>query len=602
MRFCMRSLLLLPMSLACFAQGVGIWAAANPAKWAFEPLRKVAVPTEEKHPIDGFVRQRLATAGLTPSEPATPKAMVRRLHYDLIGLPPRPEVVLAFERNPTSDAYLKLVDELLASPSYGERWARHWLDVARYGESNGFEYNEPRRNAWPYRDWVIKAFNNDIPYDEFVRMQLVGDVLKSDQEGAAAVGFLVAGMHNTVLPANIVLKQQARADELGEMMGVVGQSFLGLTIQCARCHDHKVDPISTEEYYSFAAAFYGVHHGERQVKGANPPKLFTVKTGKPAVMRVHLRGNAGTLGDEVLPGAVSAVRGLSANLNLTSATPDADRRRAIADWITHRNNPLFNRVIVNRIWHWHFGRGLVSTPSDFGSSGTRPSHPELIDWLAGWFRDNGYQLKALHQLIVTSATYRQSARANATALQMDRDNRLLWRFSPRRVEGEVLRDSLLFVSGALNPQQGGPGFEDVKEIHFNAGRYYHPIVREGSEFDRRTIYRFTPRGGRDSLLDGFDCPDPSTTTPARTVTTTPLQALSLRNSPFIWRLAKRLAKRLEDEVGEDPAAQVEQAWMLCLGRIPDNDERQRAVGLVREHGMPALARILFNSGEFVVIE
>ena len=598
----MRSLLLLPMSLACFAQGVGIWAAANPAKWAFEPLRKVVVPTEEKHPIDGFVRQRLATAGLTPSEPATPKAMVRRLHYDLIGLPPRPEVVLAFERNPTSDAYLKLVDELLASPSYGERWARHWLDVARYGESNGFEYNEPRRNAWPYRDWVIKAFNNDMPYDEFVRMQLVGDVLKSDQEGAAAVGFLVAGMHNTVLPANIVLKQQARADELGEMMGVVGQSFLGLTIQCARCHDHKVDPISTEEYYSFAAAFNGVHHGERQVKGANPPKLFTVKTGKPAVMRVHLRGNAGTLGDEVLPGAVSAVRGLSANLNLTSATPDADRRRAIADWITHRNNPLFNRVIVNRIWHWHFGRGLVSTPSDFGSSGTRPSHPELIDWLAGWFRDNGYQLKALHQLIVTSATYRQSARANATALQMDRDNRLLWRFSPRRVEGEVLRDSLLFVSGALNPQQGGPGFEDVKEIHFNAGRYYHPIVREGSEFDRRTIYRFTPRGGRDSLLDGFDCPDPSTTTPARTVTTTPLQALSLRNSPFIWRLAKRLAKRLEDEVGEDPAAQVEQAWMLCLGRIPDNDERQRAVGLVREHGMPALARILFNSGEFVVIE
>lgn len=598
----MRSLLLLPMSLACFAQGVGIWAAAIPAKWAFEPLRKVAVPTEEKHPIDGFVRQRLATAGLTPSEPATPKAMVRRLHYDLIGLPPRPEVVLAFERNPTSDAYLKLVDELLASPSYGERWARHWLDVARYGESNGFEYNEPRRNAWPYRDWVIKAFNNDMPYDEFVRMQLVGDVLKSDQEGAAAVGFLVAGMHNTVLPANIVLKQQARADELGEMVGVVGQSFLGLTIQCARCHDHKVDPISTEEYYSFAAAFNGVHHGERQVKGANPPKLFTVKTGKPAVMRVHLRGNAGTLGDEVLPGAVSAVRGLSANLNLTSATPDADRRRAIADWITHRNNPLFNRVIVNRIWHWHFGRGLVSTPSDFGSSGTRPSHPELIDWLAGWFRDNGYQLKALHQLIVTSATYRQSARANATALQMDRDNRLLWRFSPRRVEGEVLRDSLLFVSGALNPQQGGPGFEDVKEIHFNAGRYYHPIVREGSEFDRRTIYRFTPRGGRDSLLDGFDCPDPSTTTPARTVTTTPLQALSLRNSPFIWRLAKRLAKRLEDEVGEDPAAQVEQAWMLCLGRIPDNDERQRAVGLVREHGMPALARILFNSGEFVVIE
>ena len=224
--------------------------------WAFRSPQRPEVPdfidAETKgwirNPIDAFIVAGHRRHGLTPQSPANRATLLRRVYYDLIGLPPRPEVVLAFERNPTSDAYLKLVDELLASPSYGERWARHWLDVARYGESNGFEYNEPRRNAWPYRDWGIKAFNNDMPYDEFVRMQLVGDVLKSDQEGAAAVGFLVAGMHNTVLPANTVLKQQARADELGEMMGVVGQSFLGLTIQCARCHDHKVDPISTEEY------------------------------------------------------------------------------------------------------------------------------------------------------------------------------------------------------------------------------------------------------------------------------------------------------------------------------------------------------------------
>ena len=251
-------------------------------------------------------------------------------------------------------------------------------------------------------------------------MHLVGDVLRTVAEGAAAVGFLVAGMHNTVLPANVVLKQQARADELGEMMGVVGQSFLGLTIQCARCHDHKVDPISTEEYYSFAAAFTGVRHGERNIKGANPKKMFTARAGKPAVMRVHLRGNAGTLGDEVPPGAVSAVRGMRPDLKLTSATPDAERRRAMAGWISHRDNPLFNRVIVNRVWHWHFGRGLVSTPSDFGATGTRPSHPELLDWLAGWFRDNGYQLKALHRLIVTSETYRQSARASASTMRRKR--------------------------------------------------------------------------------------------------------------------------------------------------------------------------------------
>ena len=598
----MKPFILLSMTLACLAQGVTSWAVEMPAKWAFEPLREVAVPVGEGHPIDGFVRQRLAKASLAQNGMATPGALVRRLHFNLIGLPPEPEVIRLFEQNPTGEAYLKLVDELLASPLYGERWARHWLDVARYGESNGFEYNEPRRNAWPYRDWVIDAFNADMPYDEFARMQLVGDVLRPGAEGAAAVGFLVAGMHNTVLPANVVLKQQARADELGEMMGVVGQSFLGLTIQCARCHDHKVDPISTEEYYSFAAAFTGVRHGERNINGANPKKMFTAKAGKPAVMRVHLRGNAGTLGDEVPPGAVSAVRGIRPDLKLTSATPDAERRRAMAGWITHRDNPLFNRVIVNRVWHWHFGRGLVSTPSDFGATGTRPSHPELLDWLAGWFRDNGYQLKALHRLIVTSETYRQSARANTAALQVDRENRLLWRFSPRRVEGEVLRDSLLSVSNALNTRQGGPGFEDVKEIHFNAGRYYHPIVREGPEFDRRTVYRFSPRGGRDSLLDGFDCPDPSTTTPARAVTTTPLQALSLRNSPFVWRLAERLAKRVEREAGKNTPAQVDRAWLLCLGRSPDVNEARVAVELVREHGLPALGRVLFNSGEFVVIE
>ncbi|MED5279255.1 MAG: DUF1549 and DUF1553 domain-containing protein, partial [Verrucomicrobiota bacterium] len=446
----MKPFILLSMTLACLAQGVTLWAVEMPAKWAFEPLREVAVPVGEGHPIDGFVRQRLAKAALDQNGTATPGALVRRLHFNLIGLPPEPEVIRLFEQNPTGEAYLKLVDELLASPLYGERWARHWLDVARYGESNGFEYNEPRRNAWPYRDWVIDAFNADMPYDEFARMQLVGDVLRPGAEGAAAVGFLVAGMHNTVLPANVVLKQQARADELGEMMGVVGQSFLGLTIQCARCHDHKVDPISTEEYYSFAAAFTGVRHGERNIKGSNPKKMFTARAGKPAVMRVHLRGNAGTLGDEVPPGAVSAVRGMRPDLKLTSATPDAERRRAMAGWISHRDNPLFNRVIVNRVWHWHFGRGLVSTPSDFGATGTRPSHPELLDWLAGWFRDNGYQLKALHRLIVTSETYRQSARANTAALQVDSENRLLWRFSPRRVEGEVLRDSLLFVSEALN--------------------------------------------------------------------------------------------------------------------------------------------------------
>ena len=580
--------------------GGNVFSADKTEWWAFQPLKTIATP--KGHPVDAFVRAKLKGADLMPNRPAAAGMLVRRLHFDLTGLPPRPEVVRAFEKNPSEAAYGKLVDALLASPAYGERWARHWLDVARYGESNGFEYNEPRRNAWPYRDWVINSLNADLPYDEFARLQLAGDVLKPGAKGAAAVGFLVAGMHNTVLPANAVLKRQARADELGEMMGVVGQAFLGLTIHCARCHNHKADPISTEEYYAFTAAFSGVHHGERTVAGSKPQKIFTVIARQPGAMRVHVRGNAGTLGDEVPPGAVAAVRGLAADLKLTSATPDAARRKAMAAWVTHRDNPLFSRVIVNRVWHWHLGQGLVRTPSDFGANGSRPSHPELLDWLAGWFRANGYRLKALHRLIVTSATYRRSARSHANTRRVDRDNRLLWRFTPRRLEGEAVRDSLLFVSGTLNPRRGGPGFEDVKEIHFNAGRYYQPIVRAGPAFDRRTLYRFSPRGGRDALLDAFDCPDPSTATPTRTVTTTPVQALSLRNNPFVWRMAAALAKRVQNENGGDPAAQVERAWWLCLGRAPDAAEREKGIAMAQKHGLPALARVLFNSGEFVVIE
>jgi len=546
------------------------------------------------HPIDAFLQSALAARGLAPSSPASPRELVRRLTFDLTGLPPTPGAIAAFEAAPSDQAYGALVDQLLASPHHGERWARHWLDVARYGESNGYEYNEARRNAWPYRDWVVRALNEDLPFDEFARLQLAGDVLEPGPDGAAAVGFLVAGVHNTVLPASDVLKRQARQEELEELVGTVGQAFLGTTVHCARCHDHRVDPIPTEDYYRFAAALAGVHHGERTVGSA---QLFTVVSRDPEPMHVHERGSAASLGAEVEPGALSALRHAEARFG-PSTLGDAERRRLLAAWITSPENPLFARVAVNRVWHHHFGTGLVATPNDLGRSGGSPSHPQLLDWLAARFVEDGYRLKELHRLIVTSRAYRQSSRARADGLAVDAGNRLLWRATPRRLEAEAVRDAMLAVAGLLDRRLGGPGYEDVRERHFNAGRYYEPIP--DGVFDRRTLYRFSPRGERDALLDAFDCPDPSTTTPRRSVTTTPLQALSLLNSPFAHRTARGFAQRVSGEAA--PRERIPRAWRLALGRPPTAEELAVARVLLESHGLTSVCLALFNSSEFVVID
>lgn len=557
--------------------------------WSLQPLAKVVPPdagraTVGSNPIDAFITAKLESRGLSISPPAEPRAQIRRVYFDLTGIPPSEEAVRAYEADPSRAAYGKMVDTLLASPRYGERWARHWLDVVRFGESNGFEYNEPRRNAWPYRDWVIRALNDDLPYDKFVHAQIAGD-------DPAALGFLVAGTHNTVLGASDLMKRQARADELEEIVGTLSQAFLGITAQCARCHDHKVDPVPTGEYYRLAAAIAGVRFSG---KGK---EIHTVVSGDPGKMHVHERGNPGKLAEEVTPGGIAAIRGLSADFGLNGSAGDPDRRKKLAAWITHPDNPLFVRVIVNRVWHYHFGTGIVATPNDLGYSGGRPSHPELLDWLALRFREDGYSLKKLHRRIVTSATYRQSSAANAAALAKDSDSRLLWRFPPKRLEAEALRDAILAVSGVLNPAMGGPGFEDVRQVDLNAGRYYEPFDPEGAAFERRSIYRFTPRGGRSALLDTFDCPDPSATAPRRSVTTTPLQALALQNDPFVWRMAERFAQKLKSE--PDP---VLTAWQRALGRRPDATERKLAQSLLDAHGLPALCRALFNSGEFSLVE
>lgn len=865
--------------------------------WSLQPVRKVQ-PPQFKQPnwprneIDQFILHRLNERGLSPSDEANPRTQIRRLYFDLIGLPPEPAVVAAFVANPTDEAYLKIVDELLASHRYGERWARHWLDVVRFGESNGFERNDPRLNFWYFRDWVINSLNNDMPYDEFVRMQLIGDLLKPGPEGAASTGFLVAGIHNTVVGGSERMKKLAKQDELEEIISAVGQTFLGLTVNCARCHDHKFDPIKQTEYYQLISTISGVTHGQRvertpaevqklkqlstelsdatkklsmfddvarksilaaREKGtAKPPvppqpfarwnfdtdlqdsvgalhgtfvgsakledgalvvdgssyvqtavipseikektleawvqvdtldqggggaitletttggtfdsivyaerekrrwmagsngfvrtesfkgleevdaakrvvhfaivyqadgtitgyrdgkpygtsirktglqtypangsrllfglrhspgggnrylkarihkaslydralspdaiaasagtdsdfvseeqivasltpdkakertslksrvakltkerkqaedasnrNIYTMNPGKPAEIRFLTRGDIELEGDIVSPGAVASVSGVTAKFNLLPDASDADRRRKLADWITSPNNPLFARVIVNRVWQYHFGNGLVKTSSDFGFNGGQPSHPDLLDWLVGQFRTNGLRLKPLHRLIVTSAAYRQGSSSNQTAQKLDAENRLLWKKAPRRLEAESVRDAILSVSGKLNTTMGGPGFQDVKLVPIKGTTYYEPFDPDGDEFFRRTIYRFAPRGGRSALLDTFDCPDPATAAPRRAVTTTPLQALSLLNNSFVLRMSNYCAERILKESGDDTSRQIERAWQLTVARAPNQTERQASAQLLSEHGLPALCRGLFNINEFVLVE
>ncbi|MCE9609587.1 MAG: PSD1 and planctomycete cytochrome C domain-containing protein [Chthoniobacter sp.] len=585
--------------------------------WALQPLRAVPPPDPEissaaANEIDRFLVAKLQASGLRPSPRAEPRVLVRRLFIDLTGLPPSPEEVEAFSRDPSPQAWARLVDRLLASTHYGERWARHWLDVVRFGESDGYEYNGPREAAWPYRDWVIRALNADLPYDEFVRLQLAGDALRPGTfDGAAATGFLVAGVQNKVAGAAKGMKETQRQDELEDLAGMIGQSLLGLTINCARCHDHKFDPIGTEDYYRFTALLAGVRDGTRKMPGddGTTVAVYTVMAEKPVPTHVLLRGDVASPGVEVAPGGLRAVVGVKADFGLGSEAGDAARRTKLAAWVTDPGNGLFLRVIVNRIWHHHFGRGLVETPGDFGFNGDRPSHPELLDWLAGWFRDHGQSLKQLHRLILTSAAYQQTSAPTDDGTRLDAANRLLWRQNPRRVEAEVLRDSILLVAGQLNPTPFGPGYRDVKIVEVSPAFYYLPTDPAGPEFNRRTVYRWCPRGQRSALLDTFDCPDPSVQTPRRSVTTTPSQALSQWNNAFVLRMAESMAARIAAEQpaakGSDPdplPAQVERAWRLVLGRAPGGAERSESDALVRRHGLALLCRVLFNSNEFIVIE
>ncbi len=889
--------------------------------WSLKEIKRPVPPGvkndawERINPIDNFVQAALAERSLKPAPRADKRVLIRRLSFDLLGLPPEPKDVADFLTDDAPDAYARLVERYLKSPHYGERWGRHWLDVVRFGESQGFERDKLRPNSWPYRDWVIGAFNDDLPYDEFVRCQLAGDVIHPDDpRGTIATGFLVAAPWDEVgqTQQSAAMRAVVRQDELEDLIGATAQTFLGLTVNCARCHDHKFDPVTQTEYYRLGAVFAGTKHGDRDsvqpgaasatavqrrqelanaetalieqlevieaparrhvlakrsaavvpaaarpapisrwefdtdlrdtigslhgtafgqarveggrllldgkdsyvataplpkdlsartlevwlllanleqrgggamtvqsstgaifdavvfgekepgkwMAGSNgftrwqslnglpeteaarsivqvvlvfgsdrtitayrngrrygspytaaslatyeagksqvlfglrhsPPggdrflaaeidraalydraltpdeiaalagvasdtvtddqliaslslnaaseyrrlqfelsrarsesrlltggKTYAVVPAAPEATFVLSRGNPSQKQAGVGPGGIRSLAGLSPDLGLAENAPEGDRRKRLAEWITDIHNPLTPRVIVNRLWHYHFGTGIVDTPNDLGFNGGRPAHPELLDWLASELlsptppRGKGgayepksqvpspWSLKHLHRLIVTSATYCQSSAPDAEAAKVDAGNRLLWRYGPQRLEAEALRDAMLVVSGEFNPQMGGPGFHDFRTFTFNS-QFYEPVDPIGYEFNRRTVYRTWVRSGRNDFLDVFDCPDPSTTAPKRAVTTTPLQALALMNNSFTLRMAARFAARCDREAPAGLEDQIALAYDLAYNRRPREAELIEAKQFAARHGLTALCRVLFNSNEFLYVD
>ena len=657
--------------LALFPLLQGAPAVQDPsARWALQPVVRPALPEVQAppgwngNPVDAFVFARLREAGLSPSPTADRGTLVRRVTFDLTGLPPSPEETDAFGRDRRPDAYERLVDRLLASPRHGERWARHWLDVVRFTESQGFEYDRLRDNAWPYRDYVVRSFNADKPYDLFMREQIAGDVIEPvTTDGIIATSLLVCGAWDQAgnSQANATQRAITREEEMEDLVSVVGQTFLGLTINCARCHDHKFDPVPAADYYRVKAVFDGVRHGERPVEDADGARsresvrakaqadlaaalaaiagiesegahldagqhraradalarakaaretiaaaskpgvmAYAGKREQPAPTRALKRGDVKDPGDIVAPSGLSAIASLPADLGLAPDAPEAERRLRFAAWLADPRNPLPARVMVNRVWQAHFGQGLIATPSDLGASGARPSHPELLDRLASDLVAGGWSLKALHRIIVTSAAYRQSSAPRPEAAAQDAENVLLWRFPPRRLEAEAVRDSMLAVSGDLNLQLGGPSFRPFTTSDYGA-TFYHLFDKGDAENNRRTVYRMNIHSGKEPLLDAFDCPDPSVKTPRRGITTTPLQALGLMNSSFVQRQAGGLAERSRRLARGDLPRAVGTAYRLALGRDATPDEQARAVAAARERGLANVCWVLLNSTEFVYV-
>ncbi len=581
------------------------------AFWSFQPIADPPAPSSgmrsswAKTDIDRFVDAKLIEKGLRPVGPADKRTLIRRATFDLIGLPPAPEEIDAFVQDDSPEAFAKVVDRLLASPHYGERWARHWLDVARYGEDQAHTF-EARQypQGYRYRDWLIRAFNEDMPYDRFVMEQIAGDLLDLPDrlENAPALGFFALGP--------VYYGDPKRLDQYDDRIDTLSRGFLGLTVACARCHDHKFDPIPTKDYYSLVGIIASTEYAEiplvpaaevdkakkalteQQKKKKVAPKypfVHGLKDGKPVVMRVHVRGNAATLGEEA-PHHFLTILADTTHENFAKGSGRLELAHAIAS----KDNPLTARVMANRIWQHHFGKGLVRTPSNFGALGEAPTHPELLDYLASRFIASGWSIKEMHRAIMLSAVYQSSSRFDASDNDVDADNKLLWHMNRRRLEVEAWRDSMLAVAGTLDATIGGPSTNLAS-----------------ADNRRRTLYGRVSRHELNPLLRLFDFPDPNITNDARTVTTVPLQQLFVLNSEFMVRNAKALATRLAVSAAND-SARIREAFTLLYGRpatardlnlgmafLSAKDTPKAGVSLSR---WEQYAQVLLSANEFLFID
>ena len=620
--------------------------------WSFRrPVRP------EGDSVDDFVRAKLAGQGLEPTPPADARTLVRRTYFDLHGLPPSPEQVDEFVNDDSPEAFAKLIDRLLESPRYGERWGRYWLDLVRYADTSGFETDHFYTEAWRYRDWVIESFNQDKPYDIFVKEQIAADeiwgtdadlegILRLPEEKKRNLNRRIGTSLFTLgaFPVEYTYYGDLyRAEWRAEAVDTVGAAFLGLTLECARCHDHKFDPISQRDYFRMTALFAGSVEQEiplgslfdiqsatrgfplleqarilkrmtKKAKDAERDELIRLlgeaylKAPEPMATAKGVgheervpdtyilnRGDFKDKGDRVEPGFLSA-------LNDGPPIEDRERRKALAEWLTDPEQPLVGRVMVNRIWQHHFGRGLVRTPNDFGRQGDAPTHPELLDWLTVELSERGWSIKQMHKLIMLSDAYRASSVGNEDA---DPDNRYLSRMSRRRLDADAIRDSVLSVAGTLNTKMGGVGvIPPLSKEAILAARMPHlwPANPDPAEHTRRSVYMQMKRSMALPMLQIFDAPDSAGSCARREISTVAPQALAMMNSSFMTLQADAFATRIREQAGNESSAAVELGWRLALGRPPTDPEREMALGYLERNSLPRLALLLFNMNEFIYVD
>ena len=653
----------------------GHWAFMQRSNPVIPELTEAADRAWATTPIDAFILQRLRKAGLRPSPAADRATLIRRLSFDLTGLPPTPQEVAAFIADKSPQAWDHLVERLLASPHYGERWGQHWLDVARFAETDGFEYDTHRQDAWRYRDYVVRSFNEDKPFDRFIIEQLAGDELAGDSLGVGhpkgagdGEDSLIAAGFNRLGPLRKNAGNQevtsSRNEVLTEMTNAVGTAFLGVTLGCARCHNHKFDPIRQSDYYRIQAFFAATY--ENDVVRATPeaqaawkakaePIEKQIKEVTATVNKLRMKDDAASrqqlalamkqLDDlqESLPPTLPLLRSVTNQMEkrspihllargeytakgesvgmrtlgvlLPEGSPElppttARPRLELARWIASPTNPLTARVMVNRIWLHHFGAGIVETPNDFGRAGARPSHPELLDYLANQFVASGFSIKHLHRLILRSNTYRQSSASptdpaiRELAISKDPENRLLWRFNRQRLEAEQLRDAILAVAGTLNPKQGGPGVM-VPLTPDLVSMLYNPLqwrpAKDPGEHTRRSIYLIAKRNLRLPMMEVFDSPDMQASCPRRESSTHAPQALELLNGPFANQQAEALARRLEAEAGSSLRRQADFGYRLVAGRAARPEEIRVALEFLRTQPKREFALALLNLNAFLYI-